>query len=294
MVNSNFHIHNKVQTVEVIPSEIKGSFDGLSSFLEIFLHFTYRFPADNLIDIISANAKLKLSGKNSLLAQLTIPIGLTVPHNEYKRGEWFKFKLENKFIKAIEDNRKGDPSFYIELEMLASSYKEARSGDGAMVKVNDSCHKDKTDLYFTIPKSIWVEKLMSDLNYQSFKLVEIPLTHKTLKEAYVDIIFEFNKAEEYFNNQDYDKCVAHCRSAMDALSRNLVKIKAHTPSESSFKWLEKINSNTFKWIDEVNKANKAISNKSHHSGHKNAFEKYEAESVYLTTLGLMHFIAFLK
>lgn len=294
MFETNFDIYNKSQKASIVPAKIKSSFDGVSGFLEVFIRFTYRYPSDYLLDILSVSAKLILAEKSCLLSQTNVTVGLTVPKSEYENGEWFKFKLEERFIKVIEDNRNGDPAFQIEIVALAATNIAARSSDGSIIKAHDAFHKSKGNLYFNIPKSIWVEKLLAGLGYQSFKLIQIPLTHKTLTEAYSDIIFEFNKAEEYFNQQDYDKCVAHCRSAMDALSRNLIKIRENTASESAFKWLEKISSHTFNWINEVNKANKLVSNKSHHSGHKNEFSKGEAESIYLTTLGLLHFISLLK
>ncbi|MBI5539666.1 MAG: hypothetical protein HY951_06375 [Bacteroidia bacterium] len=154
--------------------------------------------------------------------------------------------------------------------------------------------KETVNLYFSIPKSHWVEKILPNLGYQSLKLIEIPLTHKTLKEAYGDIIFEFNKAEGYFNQKDYNKCVAHCRCTLDALTRNLIKIRKQEASETAFKWLKSIDTATYKWIDELNKANTALSGKTHHAGQKRDFSRQEAESIYLVILGLLNFIAHIK
>lgn len=77
---------------------------------------------------------------------------------------------------------------------------------------------------------------------------------------------------------------------MDHLSRNLIKIKNSAESESMFKWLSKIDESTFTWIDDVNRALTSIGSKPHHIGLKREFTRYEAESIYLITLGLMNFI----
>jgi hypothetical protein len=52
MEYSTFDIYSKNQTVEIIPSEIRGSFDGLSSYLEVFPHFTYRGTERKWYDLL--------------------------------------------------------------------------------------------------------------------------------------------------------------------------------------------------------------------------------------------------
>ena len=103
MISASFDIYTKVQTVEIVPNEIKGNSDGLSSFLEIFLYFTYRFPKDDLLlNVISYSAKLKLQNPNIQLSEVILPVGLSITRNDFKQGEWFKFILTEKAIKAIE------------------------------------------------------------------------------------------------------------------------------------------------------------------------------------------------
>lgn len=154
----------------------------------------------------------------------------------------------------------------------------------------DGCINAQGEIQFIIPRSYWIEKVLPGLGLPGFNLVEIPLSHKLLVEAYDDIINEFNSAETYFRQGDYTKCIGHCRHAMDHLSRNLIKIKKNVDSESRFKWLSKIDESTFTWIDDVNKALTSIGSKPHHIGLKREFSRYEAESIYLITMGLMNFV----
>ncbi|MCC7303491.1 MAG: hypothetical protein IT233_12700 [Bacteroidia bacterium] len=247
------------------------------------------------MDITSINAKLKLGTPDVLLSERHVPFGYFIQQREeWERGELFKFLLDDRAIAKIEKHRKGDIRFHIELQIVASLMTEFHFSDQRMIRGGDGSIVDSCNLQFSIPRSIWIEKILPDLGHQSFRLVEIPLGHKQLKEAYSDIIFEFNKAEDYFNQTDYNKCVAHCRNTLDALTRNLKKIKERKPSESSFKWLEGIDKATFSWIDELNKTNSAISSKSHHSGQKKEFTRHEAESIYLVILGLLNLIGHIK
>jgi hypothetical protein len=165
---------------------------------------------------------------------------------------------------------------------------------GTQIASIDDLFRDFASIHFSIPRSVWVEKLLPQLGYKAFKLIEIPLSHTSLSEAYDDIITEFTKAEMYYKQQDYNKCVSHCRHTMDALTRNLKKIKETVPSESMFKWLKDIDTSTLTWIDDLNKANNAITSKTHHSGQTRDFTKAEADSIYLVTLGLLNLLGHLK
>lgn len=295
MQKVTFSILSKVQDVKIIPTEITGSNDGLRSFLNVFISFTFRKPSKKTVfDVVSISAKLKFQNPNVLLAEKEVLAGFTVNRDEYEIGEWFNFVLDDKAISSIEKNRNDDVLFNIDLTILTLLKTEVNFTNAGMIRGVDGMAKETVRLYFSIPKSMWVERILFALGYQNLKLIEIPLTHKTLKEAYGDIVFEFNKAEEYFNQKDYNKCVAHCRHTLDALTRNLKKIKEQVASETAFKWLENIDTATFNWIDELNKSNAALTSKTHHSGNKRDFSRQEAESIYLVILGLLNFIAHIK
>lgn len=295
MEKTTFSILSKVQEARVTPTDITGSNDGLRSFLNIFISFTFRKPTkETVFDVVSISAKLKFQSPNILLAEKDVFAGITVNRDKIENGEWFNFILDDKAIFSIEKHRKDDVLFCIELTILVLIKTELNLSNERMVRGADGMMKETTKIFFSIPKSVWVERILYALGYQNLKLIEIPLTHKILKEAYADIIFEFNQAEEYFNQKDYNKCVAHCRHTLDALTRNLKKIKEQVASETAFKWLENIDTVTFNWIDELNKSNAALTSKTHHSGNKRDFTRQEAESIYLIILGLLNFVAHIK
>jgi hypothetical protein len=283
MNQSSFNFRSKIQDIEVKPNDVTGVFDGLKSFLSVPIHFIYRPPQNEWgFDVIS----ITLSEKNVFPG--------TCVAKECEVGENFRFELDERTISTIENQRGGgDITFYVDLSIVVAMNSITKPANYRVVQ-SEGAYRDTASVYFTIPKSIWVERILSSLGYQAFKLIQIPLTHKALKEAYSDIISEFNSAENYFNQQDYNKCVAHCRHTLDALHRNLKKVKAQTPSESAFKWLEGLDAATLEWLDKMDKANGAQTNKTHHSGLKRDFTRYEAESIYLVTLGLLNFIAYLK
>lgn len=290
MYTTSLNILSKVQDVEVSTEEISGSFDGLNSNLSVKVNFRFRVPDGyNGMYINTILAALYLSDINTQLSEVQLPVPLLIDKPEYSRKHTFQFKLTEKALSLIERQRQGDVNLAINIQLGANIL--VRISSMYQLKLVEECHNK---LSFSIPKSIWVESMLPQLGYGSFKLVEIPLAHSFLKEAYDNIIDEFDKAETYFNQQDYDKCIAHCRHTMDALNRNLKKIRDGMSSESAFKWLKNIDEATYDWIDKVSKANSAITSKAHHSGHKTSFTKYEAESIYLTTVSLMNIVGHLS
>lgn len=288
---SSFDILNRSQEIAVKPENIKARFDGLRSFLEISVSYTFRRPTkDKCFDLMGVNAKLKLQSPSLLLSESIVLSHISVDGDEYTSSDFFSFVLDDKALFAIERHRSNDAIFIIDFTFAITIKLDGIDGQGQRIKSIYYQANVRTSLQLTIPKSKWVEELLSNIGHKNLKLVEIPLNHKALKEAYDDIIFEFNKAEKYFNDCDFDKCVAHCRSTLDALTRNLIKIKKQIPSETAFKWLENIGTSTYTWIDELNKSSQTLGSKPHHAGHKDEYTRQEAESIYLVTLGLLNFV----
>lgn len=293
MNSNNFSIDSKVQNVEIHPNETSGSFEGYMSYLEVYAHFVFRVPnARSEFDVLSITASLNLLGDTFVISKTVIHSSITIRNHDSRYREILKFELTKTDLEYIEQRRNGDANFTIELDFQILQ-RELSGIDGA-IKSTIGLTKGNTFLQLTIPKSIWAEKILKRLGYNSFKLIEIPLHHLILEEAYDDILSEFNQAEQYFVKQDYNKCIAHCRSTLDALTRNLKKIKAKEPSESKFKWLETVSKTSFDFIDGINKANSAISSKTHHAGKGASFGRQDAESIYLVSLALLHYINSLK
>lgn len=293
MNKSSFSILSKIQDLSLSSNEITGSYDGLNSFLNVDCNFFFRAPTKEItFDVISISAKLRFQSPRALISKTHIHDGTPVKQ-DLEIHNRFNFQLTESAFHFIENHRNNDVNFILELEILVYM-KNAMNCNGYMVSNAQGAINMTTKLDFSIPRSVWVERILPSLGFHNLKLIEIPLTHRTLKEAYDNIISEFNKAEEYFNKSDYNMCIAHCRHSMDALTRNLKKIKENQPSEKIFEWLKKIDSSTYKWIDEMNKTNSAICGTTHHSGLKRDFTRHEAESIYLVMLGLLNLIGHMK
>ncbi len=288
MNTNSFSIQSKVQNIEVQPNDIDGSFDGFLSYLRFFVNFKFRQPTPRTeFDVLAITARLLLP-REVIISKVVVHPNISVS-NDCSMAEWFKFELNQRALEFIEKTRTGDIQFKLELDFqiqlksLTGIDASGRSAEGTFV--------ERTYLQPIVPKSIWAEKILKSLGYRSFTLIEIPLHHSLLEEAYEGIVAEFKEAEQYFLKQDYNKTIAHCRSTMDALTRNLTKIKKNEPSETKFKWFESTSETTLAYIDGLNKGNAAIGSKTHHAVSSNRnFTRIDAESIYLVTLGLLHFV----
>lgn len=292
MNKTSFSIIYMGQDIQIYPeddTQVNAYNDGLRTYLRTYVNLTFRKPSDDKsFDVISVSAKLNFHQPQFTLSEIHIPAGISVIDKENKTGLVLNFPLDEKAISAIENNRNGDVGFSIDFNfsiLLRNHYSVA--GNSATSNMESRIAGEK--LQFNISKSKWVEKIHPKLGLPGLKLFEIPMSHKTLNEAYDHIISEFNKAEYYFNHQDYNKCIAHCRSTMDMLNVNLKNLKNGITSTTAFKWLEKVEKATFTWIDEISKSNSAIASKAHHANSRE-FTRNEAQSIYLVTLGLMNFV----
>jgi hypothetical protein len=290
---------DRSQDIKVVPDnlqEVNGSYDGLRSSLNIFLHFKLRRPSPDVeFDILYMNAKLKFNNSNAQLSDAIIPFGESPPRDEYETGVHCRFILDDKALNIIESTRNGDVVFVLELiPVIVIKKITTLQYDEKVIQSTRTNTLNKITFQFSIPKSHWVEKILKSLGLPGFKLIEIPLSHVNLAEAYDNIISEFNKAEHYFSLHDYNKCISHCRGTMDALTRSLKAIKENIDSKSSFKWFNSVDTATLNWIDEMNKSTSAISSITHHSESNKEFSRHEAQSIYLITLGLMNFVGHLN
>lgn len=299
MNKSDFTIFTLCQDLMVDSTQVFATNDALNSFLYIPVKFKFRQPSLEThydIDTITAN----LYTNNTFIASTTeytrFSIDMRSKKEEKDESQTFKFRITNPAINFIEKHRDGDAKFRIEFRgilKVKTLFNFKKNGGIVEMKSLFDQMELRSDMYIDIPQSQWVKKILHDLNYNSFLLIEVPLNHKYIKEAFSGIKSEFVKAEKYFKDHQYYECVGACRKTMDKLKENLLNFKEGIGSKSKYKWLTEINEHTRNWIESISRSNSSITSKPHHAGDHN-FLRQEAESVYLVTLGLMNYIGNIK
>ncbi|WP_121811305.1 hypothetical protein [Mucilaginibacter kameinonensis] len=265
MSETNFSILNYSQHIKISVNEITAYQDHLHAYLQVPLHFILRVlnPKETAFDLLPGTFRLLFNQPKQLLSENYGLRGISVRQIEMNSGYLVTFKMDQREMQFIEQSRKGDLQMALEINVNAIIKNRVDAGDGRSFYSSDHIHAEIVVVNFIIPRSIWIEKLLPKTGFRNLKLIEIPLSHSNLKEAYKDIIAEFDKAEHYFNLHDYNKCVAHCRHTLDALTRNLRSIKNESKSETGFKWLQTVSTETFNWIDKINQSTSAIASKTH-------------------------------
>jgi hypothetical protein len=72
-------------------------------------------------------------------------------------------------------------------------------------------------IVFTIPKSQWVEKLLPQLGYGRLELIEVRISNGIRAEGLPKAVQEVREARAYLANGDWEKAIAHCRNALEAI-----------------------------------------------------------------------------
>jgi hypothetical protein len=294
MSEASFTISSTLQKATVSVDLISGSHDALYAYLHIPINFSLSTPGSDVgFDILPVIYRLFQRSPAQLLSEASGPFGASMLARESKSGYVLKFSLTKETFNFIEASRNGDVQLTLELNIHALIKAAFKDTEGHRRFSPDRLNSETISIMFQIPRSVWVEKILPELGYRKLRLIEIPLIHDEMDEPYKDIIHEFNEAERYFNGQDYNKCVAHCRNTMDKLTQNLQLFKKEGKSGTGFKWLSAIGTETFNWLDTLNKKTSGLASKTHHPGQDIDFTQKEAQSIYLVVLGLLNYIGYL-
>ncbi len=143
------------------------------------------------------------------------------------------------------------------------------------------------NISFEIPQSQWITKHLPALGWDSSRLIELPAANELIPEEYSQSLAELDKANEYFTKGDYDKVVAHCRSAIDPIRKKMPELKTMITSKSSYEWIDSVNESTFNWLDKLLKETGNFASKTHHTPSTGHFSRHDAQVVQMITIAII-------
>ncbi len=143
------------------------------------------------------------------------------------------------------------------------------------------------NINFEIPQSLWITKHLAGLGWQASSIIELPSSNELIPEEYSSSLTELTKANEYFNKGDYDKVVAHCRSAIDPIRKKLPELKSIMTSKSFYEWIDNVNESTFTWLDKLIKETSNFASKTHHPPSTGHFSRHDAQVVQMITTAII-------
>lgn len=246
-------------------------------------------------EAISIKATLQATEKNFKVSE-----GLQLLRTKVieKDSAWvqFQFPLNLELINRIEKARKGGLPFQLQYEVQIATYENISLTTAKGEKIEklfvSGFETGQGYVQFTIEQSQWVNKVLGKLGHNSYKLVEIPAINQIIPDEYKISLAEFDEAQRFFLNGDYDKTVAHCRAALDPFGgkTNLPKLKEFVKSKSEFEWATKVTEATEEWLDKIIRATSAFTSKTHHAPSIGHFSRTEAEIVLMITTGIIAYI----
>ncbi len=109
-------------------------------------------------------------------------------------------------FKKLEEKRKGDIRFFFKFQV----YIYEVLGNGRYVSQNNNFIAD-----YLIPQSVWVNDVLSKLNFGKYELFEVPIPEKTVAEEFTAIMKRLESARSLFNRGDYEQTVTECRKVVE-------------------------------------------------------------------------------
>ena len=274
--------------------------------LHIPIEFTLR-PAENK-GKIKAYSLLWL--RSSLhMENIKVGEGFSEPIAEYS---WphprphrisIEIPLDHYRIEKIEERRQGDIQFCLSGSALIAEHPSiAKAGLDEQPKYRRDVENFTTgnfNITFSIPQSHWIDKILQGLGYGKVKLIEIPIPERIVPDTFQKALKELQESQRYFVEGDYDKVVAHCRSAVQLIPEarpiDLSGVDRPSFNDKAKKFLEQnlsiLTNSKQEFIENIIKATWKISSISHHpSSSLGYFNRADAEAIMLVTTALLAYV----
>lgn len=285
----------KAIEISASPTDISGGGTPYYPFFSIKLNVTLKpiLPAEgNPINFVltQMGGYLSLQNNERIADFWTEPIFSETHDKERNFPQQLTIPLDCKRIERIEAVRSGG-----DIQLNLHFFGTVWIKDDEEYRVPDKMVSSGNFLALKIPQSYWVGKVLPDLGYGKFKLIEVPIPEKIIADTLQKAIEELAQAQQYFVEGDYDKTVEHCRSAIEVIP-NTISLSFKPGEKQSFsakvdKFWEHFKgflSNSKR--DGVSKIMKALWNLGsipHHLSPPGYFSRADAEAIMMITTAVV-------
>jgi hypothetical protein len=293
MARGNIHLLGENRDLSISPDQIfaQGGINSPVIVVPIKIEFTTfernRVRAPSFADVISVKGDLKLAevscGETLVLTQGRIHPGSGFTAN-------LQFLLSRETLNKVEKMRKDNLPAQIGISVQASVYEEIQFADNQKRSFVTSIENGFGFLNFQIEQSHWIKNILPQLGHDSFRIIELPGANCLIPEEYSKSLNELEEAKKYFLNGDYDKTVAHCRSALDPFKSKRGEIKSFITSKSEFAWANEVMESTDNWLNELVKATSHFTSKAHHIPSVGHFGRRDAEIIMMVTTAIIAYV----
>jgi len=289
-----------IGTLKIEPIDVRGN--GGPEYPIVILPITLRLnPLDHRTGeqhfvILNIQCSLFLQGYPHKIADATSNFDpKVVKYSDTQTGHDIEFPLDIYRIEKIEEKRKDDLriilKFRFRIGMLIPLIVNSEGGGKFTEEFLSEFKTSSVEFNLEIPQSHWVGKVLPRLGYGKSKIIEIPITETMFGKEFPKSLKEFELAQEYFNKGDYDKTVAHCRSAIEPIKTKISEFKQNIDSNTEHEWVKAISSGTYDWLDKITKKTIGLTSKTHHLPSIGHFSRHDAEAIMLVTTALISYVS---
>jgi hypothetical protein len=228
--------------------------------------------------------------KGLRVSENTILENYRISNNQKAFESQFQFSFSNDVIYKIESERKGDLMLSLSIVIEAVLYEGMTFSNSQQRNFISGINKGGGHVQFQIPQSVWINKILPQIGHDSFRLIEIPSMSHLIPGEYSLSICELEEAKKYFLLGEYDKTVAHCRSALDPFKAQKDELRTFIKSKSEFSWVNEVLTATDEWLNKLVKSTSHFTSKAHHIPSTGHFGRSEAEIIMMVTVALIAYI----
>ncbi|EMY60680.1 hypothetical protein [Leptospira terpstrae] len=145
--------------------------------------------------------------------------------SEYNINFISKFKIQNNILKEIESKRDKDIEFALKVDffLIQKEYVNIQNKNNIDL-LKSYPQLISTTLIIKFPQSFWIENIINKSTLHKIALLELPLADYPKLDTLSISIKELREARKYFINGDYDKVVSHCRSVLESVTNQKLKV----------------------------------------------------------------------
>jgi len=299
MAETTFSLLGNTQNVRIDPTDIRGegkpNYPHLILPVRLSLNPMKRQPnPDQMFVLLSARSTITLIGQQSPFAEAINLIHQKIRYPNAQVVMNASFALDAQRIKSIEEDRKGNLKIHMTLEfhvIPCETLELQKNGKPVAVDVlSPDVETQTTALQFEIPRSHWVDNVLSEMGALSLVSIEIPAVQNLIGPEFSKALVELEHAQKYYYAGDHDKAVAHCRTALEPLKTRLPELKSAIESSSEQAWVKEILNSTSDWLDGLYKKTRELTNKPHHLPSIGHYSRFDAEAIFLVTTAILTYI----
>ena len=295
MAQRNFNFRHHSQKVTIEESNISGRGDKYQPILNI--PFVLSFSSFSLdpefqYHLIGTEAVLSMGSSFSIgkITQFHPLFYSSSEKSNIDRDFNLMFFLTPPLLHRMEQIRNGgDIQFGLQIYLQFAISKMFSLRADMQIQSLQNYEYCRCDISFSVPQSIWVTKILPSLGYGQIKLLEIPIANTIIPGQFSKSLSELEFAITYFNNGDYDKCVAHCRAALEPLKIEIPLIRKSIQSGSNGKWYEKILIASADWLETMTKETSGVTSKTHHNPSMGHYSRIDAQIIHLVTVCIVSY-----